>query len=49
MPMDPIDKKFEAFNWKVLKVDGHNIPDLLAAMREARDYNSARFALLQRP
>jgi transketolase len=38
MPMDPIDKKFEAFNWKVIKVDGHSIPDLLAAVHEAQAY-----------
>jgi transketolase len=38
MPMDPIDKKFEAFGWKVIKVDGHNIPALLTAMNEAREY-----------
>jgi transketolase len=38
MPMEPIDKKFEAFNWKVIKVDGHSIPNLQAAFREAQDY-----------
>ena len=38
MPMEPLDKKFEAFNWKVIKVDGHSIPDLLDAVREAQDY-----------
>jgi transketolase len=38
MPMDPIDKKFEAFNWKVIKVDGHNIPDLLTAFHAAQEY-----------
>jgi transketolase len=38
MPMDPVDKKFEAFNWKVIKVDGHNISDLLTAFNEAQAY-----------
>jgi transketolase len=38
MPMEPIDKKFEAFNWKVIKVDGHNIQDLRAAFDAAQEY-----------
>jgi len=38
MPMEPVDRKFEAFNWKVLKMDGHNMPEILATLREARGY-----------
>ena len=38
MPMEPIDKKFEAFNWKVIKVDGHNIQQLLTAFHDAQEY-----------
>jgi len=40
MPMEPIDKKFEAFNWKVMKMDGHNIPDILTTLQAAREYRS---------
>lgn len=29
---EPIDKKFEAFNWKVLRVDGHNHNDIQKAV-----------------
>ncbi len=36
MPMEPIDKKFEAFNWRVLRVDGHDMAAVLAALEEAR-------------
>ncbi|HAE21585.1 MAG TPA: transketolase [Spirochaetaceae bacterium] len=36
MPMEPIDKKFEAFNWRVLAVDGHDMAAVLAALEEAR-------------
>ena len=32
MDSNPIDKKFEAFNWHVIKIDGHDIPQLLAAL-----------------
>lgn len=28
---DPVDEKFEAFGWAVRHVDGHNIPELMAA------------------
>lgn len=31
MPSEPLDKKFEAFNWNVIRVDGHD----LAALEEA--------------
>jgi Transketolase, N-terminal subunit len=32
----PIDKKFEAFNFHVINVDGHNFDELAAAFKEAR-------------
>ena len=38
MPTEPLDRKFEAFNWRVLKVDGHDIQALLTTFREARQY-----------
>ncbi len=36
MPSEPLDKKFEAFNWNVIKVDGHDFDALLAAFEEAK-------------
>lgn len=36
MPSDPLDAKFEAFNWHVIKVNGHNYDEILAALAEAR-------------
>ena len=33
----PIDKKFEAFNFHVINVDGHNFDELRAAFKEARE------------
>ncbi len=38
MPMDPIDKKFEAFNWKVMKIDGHDMQQVLSTIEKARDF-----------
>lgn len=34
---DPIDKKFEAFNWNVIKVDGHDFDQLEDAFNKARE------------
>lgn len=35
MPTEPLDKKFEAFGWHVIKVDGHDFEQLAAAYAEA--------------
>ncbi len=36
MPLEPLRAKYEAFNWHVLEVDGHNISHIIDACREAR-------------
>lgn len=36
MPSEPLDKKFEAFGWRVLKADGHDYESLAAAFDEAK-------------
>jgi len=36
MPMEPIDKKFEAFNWRVITIDGHDMKAVVAALESAR-------------
>ena len=33
----PIDKKFEAFNFHVINIDGHNFDEIAAAFKEARE------------
>ncbi len=38
MPMEPIDKKFEAFNWKTMRIDGHNMKEVLSALEEAKAF-----------
>ena len=35
MPIEPLDKKFEAFGWHVVKCDGHDFDSLRAAFRAA--------------
>ena len=35
MPTEPLDKKFEAFGWHVVKCDGHDFADIERAYKEA--------------
>jgi len=35
-PLEPLRDKFEAFNWHVIEVDGHNIRELVNAIAEAQ-------------
>ena len=37
MPSEPLDAKFAAFNWNVLKIDGHDMEAILKALEEARE------------
>jgi len=36
MPLEPLKGKYEAFNWHVLEVDGHNIHRFVDAVNEAK-------------
>lgn len=36
MPLDPIDKKFEAFGWNVLVIDGHDFDAIDDAVTQAK-------------
>ena len=36
MDPTPLDKKFEAFGWNVIKIDGHNFEEIEAAVKEAQ-------------
>lgn len=36
MPLEPLKAKYEAFNWHVLDIDGHNIEEIIAAIAHAR-------------
>ncbi len=35
MPSEPLDKKFEAFGWNVIKADGHDFAAILRAFEDA--------------
>ena len=36
MPLDNLRAKYEAFNWHVLEVDGHNISGIISAVEQAK-------------
>jgi transketolase len=38
MPMEPIDKKFEAFGWHVITINGHDMAQVLMTFEEAVRY-----------
>lgn len=42
----PIDKKFEAFNFHVINVDGHNFDELRAAFKEAKETKGMPTAII---
>lgn len=39
MPIEPVDKKWESFGWKVIKIDGHKMEQILEAFAQARAIN----------
>ena len=42
----PIDKKFEAFNFQAINVDGHNFDEIRAAMQKARETEGKPTAII---
>lgn len=36
MPLEPLKDKYEAFNWHVLEIDGHNFEEIVSACDQAR-------------
>ncbi|MBM3154013.1 MAG: transketolase [Chloroflexi bacterium] len=38
MGLEPLAEKWHAFNWHVLEIDGHNMNQILEALKKARDF-----------
>lgn len=36
MPLEPLKDKYEAFNWHVIEIDGHNFEEIIDAFEEAK-------------
>ena len=48
MPSEPLDAKFAAFGWHVIKADGHDFESLRAAFREAAETRGVPSMILAR-
>ncbi|HCO62290.1 MAG TPA: transketolase [Clostridiales bacterium] len=48
MPTEPLDKKFEAFNWHVIHVDGHDLTALEEAYTQAAAHKGQPTVILAR-
>jgi len=46
MPLEPLRDKYEAFNWHVLEVDGHNYEAIIDAINEARNIHEKPVVLI---
>ncbi len=42
----PFDKKFEAFNFHVIKIDGHNFDEIRSALKEAKETKGMPTAII---
>lgn len=36
MPLEPLRKKYESFNWHVIEINGHNIEEIIDACQQAK-------------
>lgn len=46
MNIEPVAKKFEAFGWNVLEIDGHSMAEVVQALQEAKDNSSSSPTLI---
>ena len=37
MPLEPLREKYEAFNWHVVEIDGHNFEEIINAINQAKE------------
>ncbi len=42
----PLDKKFEAFNWNVINIDGHDFDQIFDALKQARETKGRPTAII---
>jgi len=46
MPVEPLDRKWESFGWEVIKIDGHDMGQILAAFAKSRTVKGKPVAIL---
>ena len=40
LSLEPVDKRWSSFGWNIIEIDGHNIRDILKALKKAESYLS---------
>lgn len=48
MPTAPLNKKFDAFGWNVMEIDGHNVEEIIEALDKARELKGKPTAILMK-
>ncbi|MGG7142092.1 transketolase [Clostridium nigeriense] len=48
MNVNPVDKKFEAFGWNVLVIDGHNLEEIKDALDKAKEVKGKPTAIISK-
>ena len=48
MPLEPLSKKWESFNWHVQEIDGHNFNEIVSAIENAKAVNNQPSVILAR-
>lgn len=46
MPMESLDKKFAAFNWQVLRMNGHDMKEILITMETAKEIEGSPVCII---
>ncbi len=46
MPLLSLRKKYESFGWKVLEMNGHNYSNIIATIKQAKNYSKGPVAIL---
>jgi transketolase len=46
MPVEDVEARFRAFGWQTKRIDGHDMPTVLAALEEARDFTGKPFCVI---
>jgi transketolase len=46
MPLEPLAGKWQAFNWNVLKVDGHDVEGVVTALRRAKAHTQGPVVII---
>jgi len=48
MPVEPLDGRFRVFGWETMRIDGHRMEEVLAALDRARAHTGSPFCIVAR-